>query len=372
MGRADAFGRGYVLYIVGTLMVTLAGVFVLLRLVGRYLRDGIKADDWTILGALVLAIVFTVVHNLGIGYGLGKHGNEISAQDKMEAFKMLLCAQVLFKLVIGLAKVSILSLYLRVFTANNYFRWACISMIVITSVASIVFIFPTLFQCRPLAAFWDRSIPHKCMNDLGIWLSHALINIITDILILFLPVYYVSRLGLQFRDKVALIFVFLLGGFVCLISIIRSTTFPQSAKPVDVTYNFLFNALWATVEMNTAIICACLPIIRLPLSIFFPRVFGRSSQTRAKCSPGFFTCRSARYQNRRETNPSLSIAGSLPWNMHNGDNVVTTSVEPGRGRDLARTESEERIIDMETLEASCGGILKQTDVFVSETRMGVN
>ncbi|EZF38948.1 hypothetical protein H102_06905 [Trichophyton rubrum CBS 100081] len=285
---------------------------------------------------------------------------------------MLLSAQVLFKLIMGLAKVSILALYLRVFAASKYFRWACISLIIVTSVTSVAFIFPTLFQCLPLQAFWDRSIPHQCMNDLGVWLSHALINLVIDILILALPVYHVSRLRLQLRDKLALIFVFVLGGFVCLISIIRSTTFPQSAQPIDDTLDhFLFNAMWATVEMNTAIICACLPIIRQTLTILFPQIFGRSSRPRSICFPRCFRCRSSRQQVRRETNPSLSIAGSLPWTMHNRANVVTASVEPGRELDLTRTESEERIIDMETFEACCGGILKQTDVYISETRVDI-
>lgn len=52
-------GKGYVLFVVGTLMVTFSGVFVILRLVGRYLRDGIRADDWTILAALV-CITYTL------------------------------------------------------------------------------------------------------------------------------------------------------------------------------------------------------------------------------------------------------------------------------------------------------------------------
>ncbi|EEQ35102.1 hypothetical protein McanMca71_001710 [Microsporum canis] len=359
--------KGIVLFIVGTVMVIIAGLVVLLRLVGRYLREGLRIDDWTILAALLIAIVFTVVHNIGVRYGLGKHGDDIPEQDKIQAFKMLLCAQVLFKLIIGLTKASILFLYLRVFAANKYFRWACISLIIFSSLASIAYVFPTLFQCRPLAAFWDRTIPHECMNDLGIWLSYALINIITDILIFALPIYYISRLSLEFRDKIALIFVFLLGGFVCLISIIRTMTFSKSAQPVDVTYTFLFNAIWATIELNTAIICACLPIIRQPLSILFPTVFGSSPQSRGRCS-SLFGFRSARYRNQRVANPSLSIAASLPWNMHNGDNVVTTMVEPGRDLELSRTGSEERIINMETLEANNGGILKQTAVYVSETR----
>ncbi|KAK2834974.1 hypothetical protein FQN49_006730 [Arthroderma sp. PD_2] len=366
---ADTPNRGFLLYIVGTCMIIISGLFVLLRFVGRYLRGGFRIDDWTILGSLVIAIVFTVVHNMGVGYGLGKHVTDIPDDDRIAAFKLLLVAQILFKLIIGLAKVSILFLYLRVFVAHKYFRWTCVSLIVFTSLATIAYIFPTLFQCQPLAAFWDRSIPHKCMNDLTIWLSYSIVNIVTDVVVFALPIYQITRLNLEFRDKVALLCVFVLGGFVCLISIIRTTTFPQSSEPVDVTYNFVFNAMWAIVEVNSAIICGCMPLIRQPLSILFPRVFGRSPHPTSKSHSSFFGYRSSRRQDRNATNPSLSIAASLPWNMHNGDNIVTTLVEPGRDLELSRTESEEHIISMDTLEANNGGILKQTEVFVSESRM---
>ena len=47
--------RGWQLWIVSTVMVIVAGLFVIIRLVARYFRNGIQVDDWMILAAAVSA-----------------------------------------------------------------------------------------------------------------------------------------------------------------------------------------------------------------------------------------------------------------------------------------------------------------------------
>lgn len=51
--REGVESRGWQLYIIGTVMVIVAGIFVALRLAARYQRDGIRVDDYTITAALV-------------------------------------------------------------------------------------------------------------------------------------------------------------------------------------------------------------------------------------------------------------------------------------------------------------------------------
>lgn len=55
LGRptADMPSRGFQLWVTDVVVVIVAGVFVAIRLVSRYLRSGIQVDDWTILAALV-------------------------------------------------------------------------------------------------------------------------------------------------------------------------------------------------------------------------------------------------------------------------------------------------------------------------------
>lgn len=85
-------------------------------------------------------------------------------------------------------------------------------MIAFTIVSGIAYLGLAIWQCRPIRAFWDRDIEHVCISNHVAWLSYALINIITDFIILLLPVQQVLRLQLKIRDKVAVIMIFLLGG----------------------------------------------------------------------------------------------------------------------------------------------------------------
>ena len=115
-------------------------------------------------------------------------------------------------MVIGLAKTSILFLYLRIFYVEKRFRWACYALLALTMSTTVAFTLATIWQCKPIAAFWDHNIPGShCVDNHSFWLSFSIINIITDVLILVLPMQQVFRLKLKKRDKIALNLVFVLG-----------------------------------------------------------------------------------------------------------------------------------------------------------------
>ena len=66
------------------------------------------------------------------------------------------------------------------------------------------------------------------------------------------------------------------------------TTLETGSKATDQTYGVLSSTIWTTVECNTGIICACLPMLKKPLAILFPRIFPRASnyaQYRGSNSP---------------------------------------------------------------------------------------
>ncbi|KAK2841616.1 hypothetical protein FQN49_006077, partial [Arthroderma sp. PD_2] len=237
LGRptAEVPSRGYQLWVTDVVVVIVAGLFVVIRLISRYMRSGIQIDDWTILVALILSVLFSSAQNIAVEHGYGKHDWHITDEQEKQSLKWILVAQVLYKLVICLAKVSILFLYLRIFYVHQYFRRICICLIVFTVCSGIAFIPPTIWQCSPVSAYWDRSIPHKCLSSFPNWLSYAIINITTDVILLILPIQQILRLQLTKRDKIALILVFLLGSFVCITSIYRVTLVAASAAVKDVT-----------------------------------------------------------------------------------------------------------------------------------------
>ncbi|KAL6714560.1 hypothetical protein ACLMJK_007985 [Lecanora helva] len=86
-------------------------------------------------------------------------------------------------------------------------------------------------------------------------------NVITDIEILVLPLPIILRLQISKAQKLQLIGIFSLGGFVCIASIVRA---PQVLDIgfTDGSWSNVPSAVWSAVELNTGIVSACLPTLR--------------------------------------------------------------------------------------------------------------
>ena len=67
--------------------------------------------------------------------------------------------------------------------------------------------------CVPVSAFWngDRS---KCLPEGPVWFTNAGIHIVTDIIILILPMPVLYRLQLDKRLRVGIMLIFGVGIFV--------------------------------------------------------------------------------------------------------------------------------------------------------------
>lgn len=77
-----------------------------------------------------------------------------------------------------------------------------------------------LYLCRPIASSWDYSIPAECVNVTAWYLSCAVLNVVTDVVILLLPVWLIQPLRVKFRQKMAVAIILMAGGLyvVCVVS----------------------------------------------------------------------------------------------------------------------------------------------------------
>lgn len=117
----------------------------------------------------------------------------------------------MYKVVITVNKISFLCLYLRIFIQPT-FRKICFGGIVFLVCWGLAYILVTIFQCLPVDAFWDHHITKKsCVNSEAQWLSYAVINILSDVSILALPMFPISKLRLPRAEKMALACLFSLG-----------------------------------------------------------------------------------------------------------------------------------------------------------------
>jgi hypothetical protein len=182
--------------------------------------------------------------------------------------------QIFYKFTINLTKLSILCLYLRIFSQPWFRRtcWASVLVIFGYSLASIV---ATIFQCSPIQRVWDKAHypAGTCINITAFWYANAVYNLITDVVILASVPGVVWKLRLPLRQRLGLTVVFGLGIFVFATSILRMTTLDQSSKAPDPTEGTLKSTMWTTIEASAAIVCACLPMVRTPVQRLVPRLF---------------------------------------------------------------------------------------------------
>ena len=159
------------------------------------------------------------------------------------------------------------------------------------------------------------------------WYANGGFSIATDVIILFIPMPLVYQLQIPRIQKIALVVVFALGGFVVITSCLRMTTINIAATSPDSTYD-IASTMWTIIEPNIAIICACLPMIRPLLVKLFPRLMPKSSSGRnqygtAHGSSGFGTkgYLSSHSQDRSDPNDWARVDGK--------DGIHMTSIRKG-------------------------------------------
>ncbi|KAJ6011669.1 hypothetical protein N7451_003081 [Penicillium sp. IBT 35674x] len=122
--------------------------------------------------------------------------------------------------------------------------------------------FAAIFQCSPIAYTWDKAIVGgSCFDQEAFYRYVSPPNIVTDVLILVMPLPYVWKLHTQVGQKVALTGVFLLGSLGTVASVLRMTTFFQDSAMTDPTWTSTKLGIWTILEGGIIIIAACLPSI---------------------------------------------------------------------------------------------------------------
>ena len=112
----------------------------------------------------------------------------------------------------ALVKASLLLLYYRCFGVSRPFRTALYISAGVIVCWYLAVLFATIFQCVPVAAFWDRNIKNKTCVNLSLFSTDAgITNLLTDVMILCLPMPMVWTLHTNKTQKVTLTGIFLLG-----------------------------------------------------------------------------------------------------------------------------------------------------------------
>ncbi|KAJ5060826.1 hypothetical protein J3E74DRAFT_268950 [Bipolaris maydis] len=262
---------GYDALVPTVIFTALAFVMVILRLCSRTCSNTnrIGLEDYFITAALVSVTVAINKISLTI----------IAAADFM---KLVLAQAILYHLASNLVKASLILQYIRLFSLIPHVLWSCYALLILVSSATAWGMFGNVFLCRPIRSYWDVTVPGVCMNKEQHFWSTSIIGIVVDVAIWMLPLPVIGRLSLPKRQKNGLLFVFGLGGFVCIITILRLALVRYAMVNGQVTRCGTFAIVFSSIEINVAIICASLLVMKPLLARFLPYIISEQPLSAAE------------------------------------------------------------------------------------------
>ncbi|KAI3340072.1 hypothetical protein F4824DRAFT_453999 [Ustulina deusta] len=258
---------------IATPITAVASVILFLRIFVR-LRRGIRLgpDDWfsvlallVIWGGFPIPVLFV---NLG---GLGRPmavNVAIDPNRLVTDTKLLFAGEFTYSTQIFFIKLSILSLYRRIFP-TRFVNIGSAILLGVTAAWWLAVILVTIFQCHPISKAINPAVEGYCISQTEFFLGNAIPNIVTDLLILSLPLHDIMKLHLPRSQRISIAGIFLLGGGVIVASSIRlyyCILLARDGDSADVTLALVNPVLWTVLEPDLALICACLPTLR-PLLI---------------------------------------------------------------------------------------------------------
>lgn len=287
--------------IVAAIFTTIGTQVLGLRLLTTTLRNRPHGqDDYAMYAAYICSLGFTITSVLSLRWGVGLKANEIPPGWATEALKVTYGVEICYYCAIFLVKSSILLLYLRLnqgLGRANWFRRLTIGMMALLTLFFAITIVVAGVQCVPLSLFWSpqqtseggksmsasivadmvghrlngtappasssaaaASAGGKCIDITAFFYSTNVFTIVTDLVILALPIRTFWGMQMPRKQKISVIAAFLVGGVSTVASCVRlysvrmflgdSGRGLEDAAPINT---------WSFVEIYLGILCASVP-----------------------------------------------------------------------------------------------------------------
>ncbi|EDN93581.1 hypothetical protein SS1G_09448 [Sclerotinia sclerotiorum 1980 UF-70] len=287
----DATYHGTRLVIFTAIWIPVLVICVALRYFARWMIRG----PWGIDDILVFTSLFLQLGQAGISIasvknaGVGYHVSYLESTDPalVQTWgKYLVAIATVYFGGVNIPKLAILALYKRLFPTKGILLVIHILMAALIAL-TISTIITNLAACRPFSANWDSTIKATCINKEAFFIWGSIPNIITDIIILILPMRVVWNLHANRRMKIGLTITFAVGSFGLITSIIRFTTFFRNNSFIDGTWSAVDLIIWTQVEAGVYLISCCLPtwrpiLERIGQKNFLRKLISRVTATVAK------------------------------------------------------------------------------------------
>ncbi|OHW94173.1 integral membrane protein [Colletotrichum incanum] len=215
------------------------------------------------------------------------HAWEITKEAYQEVMRWLYASSIIYIPAAYFTKVTLLLLEARVFTVHERTSRGIRIFIITLLICYIPIQTLKTVICLPISSFWNpRTSNPKCLNQRKIFIADLSLAIITDFIILVLPIPLLWGLRMPLRKKLKILTLLGAGGIATAVTVYRMYLVVQFLTSKDVTADFVVldlitkrtgvNYNCRALELVIGVVCACLP----STNILYERI--RRGETKPK------------------------------------------------------------------------------------------
>lgn len=159
------------------------------------------------------------VYSADVKYsGLGLHQARGDAISLEQWAKFLYGLSFIYVICVLFPRLAILSLYFALFSIHRWSSIICYATGIIMIGNCLACISALFAICRPMNALWNGGIAEHCFSINDLFRYGRIVNIITDVVLLVLPLIHVYRLQMKTRMKLGVLATFILGSMLVVLS----------------------------------------------------------------------------------------------------------------------------------------------------------
>ncbi|CAJ2507842.1 Uu.00g090280.m01.CDS01 [Anthostomella pinea] len=279
------------------IFIAVCTTLTFLRLWVRWQKGSVGADDYLFLCGLMLWLTSTSFLFPACWNGLGAHQHHYTDEQATQAMKYFFLFQDFYTWSNIPIKMSLCLTLRRLASTSPWITWTLYGIMFVTFGASVGTNIYLLTDCTPLAATWDTTIPgahcRPPANITTLGYAYSAINIAVDWVIALLPVFFLWRLQMAWRQKLTVMIVLALGIFASCATVVRLFTLEAFSNKEDYLFGIAHIVFWTVIEMGLAIIAGSLATLRPLFRSWFGGSTLRPSQggdfgPRTRSGPGAY------------------------------------------------------------------------------------
>ncbi|POS73444.1 integral membrane protein [Diaporthe helianthi] len=228
---------------------------------GKFLsEDGLCLAAWLFTNVLAASLLALTIN------GVGQNIWDISIEKYTNVLKWLYISSCVYSPAAFFTKATLLMLIARVFSVKPKFSRGVKIFICTLALAYLPVQGLKAFICTPIAAFWEPAYGHittgknpYCLNQAQLFMCDILIAIITDLIILILPIPLVWGMRAPWRQKVKMIILLGAGGAATASTIVRAYLNIQYMYSKNIPGDIAMTVVTTMLELSIGFACICLP-----------------------------------------------------------------------------------------------------------------